>query len=505
MNRPRLKRFVLTVSLVLAAVITTGAWILTRNTPASRIVAELRERTPGELLRYAQLRLSGHPTLEAIFLPPLSWARDRIERKIADLPPATLLQGAHPEDLPQQQQYAQQYGTLGEPLESAPGSITPATATVLVNNEGDLLKALAGAVAGDVIEILPGHYTLRNNVWLNRAGTPRQPITVRAAKLGEVLIEFEAVEGFVLTQPFWLFENLHIRGACKIQGDCDHAFHIVGNAHSTVLRNNVIQDFNAHIKINGHNGRFPDNGLIQHNHLFNTAPRTTYKPVVLIDLVAASGWHVSDNLIADFITPSDRNPSYGIYMKGGGRDGRIERNLVVCQLRMQHLAGLRVGISLGGGLTGKPFRRDPVRDSEHDNGLIANNIVAHCNDFGIDVHASRSASVVHNTLINTYGISVRGTGAFARIANNMVEGSISARKNGTLETSQNLLHSLNNYFRDPDRFDFTWIATPKQMPPPSLQQDFCGTQRQTIDAPGALSTQSRCNMFGEPVSLRNPQ
>ncbi len=59
-----------------------------------------------------------------------------------------------------------------------------------------------------------------------------------------------------------------------------------------IARNNVITDFNAHFKINGNEGRFPDDGLIEQNTLTATAVRETANPVMPIDLVAANGWTI---------------------------------------------------------------------------------------------------------------------------------------------------------------------------------------------------------------------
>ena len=42
-----------------------------------------------------------------------------------------------------------------------------------------------------------------------------------------------------------------------------------------------MEDFNAHIKVNGEGGQWPDNGLVQYNTLTNSHPRTTVKTVAL--------------------------------------------------------------------------------------------------------------------------------------------------------------------------------------------------------------------------------
>ena len=96
---------------------------------------------------------------------------------------------------------------------------------------------------------------------------------------GRVQIEFAMVEGF----------NGH-RAVLDLRKP-DHprrlrAATTIANMPSTwsarasdfIARNNVITDFNAHFKINGSNGRFPDRGLIEGNTLSNATVRDTGQP-----------------------------------------------------------------------------------------------------------------------------------------------------------------------------------------------------------------------------------
>src|SRR5690606_10145427 len=155
------------------------------------------------------------------------------------------------------------------------------------------------------------------------------PIRVRALQPGSVRLEFDMTEGFLVSAPWWIFENLHIRGICREHSTCEHAFHVVGNAHHFVARNNVISDFNAHFKINAHANQAPDHGLLENNTLRNTTARHTHHPVVPIDLVGASHWRVHANFIHDFIKRDGDQISYGGYFKGAGSDNRFERNVVL--------------------------------------------------------------------------------------------------------------------------------------------------------------------------------
>ena len=220
----------------------------------------------------------------------------------------------------------------------------------------------------------------------------------------------------VASQPHWVFKNLVWRGVCAWDGDCEHAIHVVGAARGLVLRNNRFEDFNAAIKVNGENGLWPDAGLLQFNILSIHRARRTDKPVTPFDLVGASHWQVQDNHFERFIKHGGNGISFGVFLKGGGASGRIERNLVVCTTEAVAQKGQRVGISLGGGGTDAGSCRRQPCDAEHSGGIVANNVVAHCNDAGVDVYRSPRSTVVHNTLVNTLGILVRYAPAQARLA-----------------------------------------------------------------------------------------
>ncbi len=59
------------------------------------------------------------------------------------------------------------------------------------------------------------------------------------------------IENFKVSGKFWVFENLEVQGACTSDSDCEHAFHIVGDADDLIFRNNEIVNFASHVKLNG--------------------------------------------------------------------------------------------------------------------------------------------------------------------------------------------------------------------------------------------------------------
>ena len=428
------------------------------------------DRTPGELIRYARSRLEGHPKLEFFLVPVFDTIQSHYERPVPQI------------TFPR-------FGK-GQQLTS---STSQGTADYLVGTVAELTQALLQATEGQVIELLPGSYRISKMLYPRNAGRADRRITVRAAKVNTVTLEVETDQGFYVTKPYWTFENLRIVGICKNDEYCEHAFHIVGGAHHTVIRNNHIEDFSAHIKVNGERGEWPDDGLLEHSTLINTRPRNTTRPVTPFDLVGASRWLVSDNYVANFIKADPKSTAYGIFMKGAGFAGRIERNVIVCTLGDISQAGTRVGISFGGGGSGKSYCRDGACEVEFSAGKAVNNIIAHCNDSGIDVNTSRATFIAHNTLINTGGIDIRGEKSSALLFGNLFEGTSRARKGGSIRLQMNLNVSMQDIFANADQLDLHWRNKPENIPShQGVKEDLCFRPRPDGTVPGALEAEGPC-------------
>lgn len=386
----------------------------------------------------------------------------------------------------------------------------PAENRQYVTNEKAFLKALDKAGPGMVIELAPGEYRFSGRALpARRAGTPRMPIVVRAARLGTVELDFDLLEGFHVTAPYWVFENLEIEGICESDSACEHAFHIVGAADGVVLRNNWVRNFNAAIKINGARGETPDRGRIVGNTFVNDRPRRTNRPVTPIDAVAASGWHVTNNVIADFAKAGGDFISYGGFFKGNGRDNVFERNLVRCAWR--HRGGVRVGLSFGGGGTGTSDCAGGTCPREHSGGIIRNNIVMNCSDAGIYLNRSADTLIHNNAIVATRGIDVRFPETDTRIVNNIIDGRILSRDGGRYTARNNVMNRLSaallrpvsrGIYADPLNGDFrlsdpdavfdrgTALATPGR--------DICG-QSYEGGAPDIGPIQYRLGLACKPV------
>ncbi|WP_051617321.1 right-handed parallel beta-helix repeat-containing protein [Desulfonatronovibrio hydrogenovorans] len=367
--------------------------------------------------------------------------------------------------------------------------------TLKVNTASDFLSALGRANPGDAITLSPGSYTIsRRTIPVNRPGTVDEPIVVRAERVGEVSLELDTLEGFLVSAPYWIFENLEIKGVCSTHSRCEHAFHVVGSGNGFVLRNSRVSDFNAAIKANAIDGSdgqriFPDGALIKNNTFYNTSIRNTRSPVVPLDLVGTDHWVIRGNIIADFSKGQGDQVSTGAFIKGNSSNGVFENNLVVCEY--SHSGGVRLGLSFGGGGTGSSAARDHVVSIEHTGGLVRNNVVMNCSDVGLYLNKARKTTVLNNIFYRTMGIDVRFEASSAVIFNNILDGRIRSRDGGTFIENNNLITGsgvrgmfrpdFKDLFVEPDRADFRLLkpgpVVAQGIRHDKLKEDICGHNR----------------------------
>jgi hypothetical protein len=442
---------------------------------------------PRTLAPYIEKRSSGHNPVIVGAGRRLAATLMALDRGTADLPPPQLALSA---------------GAQPQPAGQDAGGIQAATPDAL-------RAALNEAKPGDVITLAPGTYRFQGKgIGIARAGRADAPIVVRAARPGTVHIELETLEGFVVAAPYWRFENLNIDGVCPGDGDCEHAFHVIGDGHHFASVNNTIRDFNAHIKINGADGRFPDHGLIDHTTLAATHARATGKPVTPVDLVAASGWTLRANVITDFVKRDGNQVSYGAFAKGGGKNNVFERNVVWCEQNLRGQPGQRVGLSLGGGGTGHEFCRDGRCITEQEGSVLRANLIVGCSDAGIYLNSAAGSKVVDNTLVDTSGIDVRYPASSAVVDGNLVDGPIRPRDGGIVHLGDNRAtplwrvyagsHPVRGLFRAPETGDFSWRDGPPlrneadEGERPADALDLCGARRATPAVYGAFARFTAC-------------
>ena len=407
---------------------------------------------------------------------------------------------------------------------------SPVTARdVPVTDAAGLTRAIAVAEPGDAILLAPGDYRLER-ISVIRPGRADAPIRVTAREPGKTRVQFSGTELFRVGAPHWHFIGLDIEGAVN----ASHAFHVVGGADGFVLRGSRLRGFHAALKANPEGGEAPDDAVIEGNVFYNAAPRLTEKPVTPIDVVGGDRWVIRGNFIADFAKARGNRISYGAFLKGGGRNGIVERNLVICEWR--HTGGARVGLSFGGG--GSIPCTGGVCPLEHAGGIMRNNIVLNCPAApGVDINRSQDISIRHNTIYRSWGVVARSPGTVATVRNNLMSGASGTRDGATLVGDGNIEAGfaisayapgaaarlkeqlddpslkdrldrfagwwsdsalgrndakLNEWFRDPGKADFRLkdgisagkLAGDLKLPHPS--HDFCGQARGAIVQVGAI-------------------
>jgi len=446
------------------------------------LVLQHKGITPRALAPYVEKRSSGHNQL---IVDTGRWGADTLVRLDRGRPAATNAL----------------FTSVGARAKAVPG---PVGGTVrLVATSDEARQAITYAQPGDVIILVPGVYRFDRVVAASRAGTEQANIVVRAEQPGTVTVEMEMGEGFSVSAPHWRFENLTIKGTCRVPAFCEHAFHVAGAASHFKSINNTIVDFNAHFKINGSGGRYPDHGRIENNTLTNDSVRATNNPVTPVDLVAASHWRIRRNLITDFIKGAGDRISYGGFAKGGGADNVFEQNAVLCEAKLQGAAGQRVGLSLGGGGTGKDYCRGKRCIVEQEKSEIRANLIAACSDDGIYLNNAAASKIVHNTIIDTGGIQARYAGTSADIEGNLIDGEVRSKNGAELRLHDNkttaiaLLylgyHPVRSLFRNPAAFDFAWSGAPPQRTNATqFVPDLCGAKRDATPAYGAFEDIAAC-------------
>ena len=464
-------------ALLLAAAALLGA------AGASLYVLTSQGVPPRTLGPYIEQRSLNHnPTIETIGRTANAWLMHMDRGPLATRAEGAWTVGAKPSG-------ARPMGTL--------------TVTGAVGSVRQLQRAIGAANPGDVITLLPGTYRVTGSgLKTNRAGREGAPITLRGS--AGVVIESTARAAMTIDGPWWRIEHLTVKGVCADDTVCEHAFHVTGGASHFTATNNTISDFNAHVKINGSGGRFPDHGLLESNTLNNSRARKTRNPVTPIDLVGASNWIIRHNLISDFLKDGGDRISYGAFAKGAGTDNLFERNIVICEWRLQRAPGQRVGLSLGGGGTGPQFCRDRRCIVEQERSILRDNLIASCSDDGVYLNNAAASRLEHNTLVDTGGVTVRFAGSSAVLSGNLVDGAIRARDGGALDADDNLetaiaarylgRHPWRSVFRKAEALDLRWRDEEpgRRSVPATNAIDLCGTTRPAAPVYGAFENFSAC-------------
>lgn len=325
---------------------------------------------------------------------------------------------------------------------------------VRVNSLRQLQQVLENLGDTKTIVFEPGIYTFSGrSIKLQHEGT--EPVIMRVAEPENTqFIQMNQV-AFAIKSANWVLSGFQFKGECAQDKDCEHAIHIVGDADNVSIISNDFTNYNAAIKSNGYSAKntdlrqFPDNVSIKHNRFVNQHPRNTKKSVTPIDVVGGDNWQISHNFIADFVKQGGNRITYGAFLKGGGRYGKIHDNVVACKWKLPYgsVFDARVGLSLGGGGTGVKYCQSERCVYEHDKGIIKDNLVLNCtNEVALYINKSTNSLVTGNRLISTLGIDAKYTASLADYSNNQLHGNL--RLDGSSEVQQRCANQQLWWFDD---------------------------------------------------------
>lgn len=370
----------------------------------------------------------------------------------------------------------------------------PAFAAVKnVSTVAQLQAALSSAAAGDEIVLADGTYAITQSLNCAADGTSAARIVVRAANRYGAKIQFNALEGFKVSAPYWTFDGLDVEGVCPVDDNCEHAFHVTGRATDFVLRDSRVRNFNAQLKVNavvnGTAADIPHRGLIERNEIYDTRARNTANPTTKLNIDTPDDWIVRDNFIHDFQKGAGDGVSYGSFMKGGGKRGVYERNLVICS--RDFTGGTRIGLSFGGGGTGNQycapaFDVNVPCDPENVDGVMRNNVIVNCSDVAIYLNKATNSRVLFNTMVGTTGVDYRFTSSTGTAHGNLMTSVVRSRNGGTFTAGTNMenvsVATFDGYYQAPLTGDFgiQGNVTPliaAAAPSPLVTDDFCGRPR----------------------------
>ena len=217
--------------------------------------------------------------------------------------------------------------------------------------------------------IKAGEYDIVKSFSTGNDGTEKKPIILQCyGDKGYAVLKTEGQVGFRIKNKHWIIIGIHIKGSesktqatifmdgpggcgnikmtdCKISGSALHGMKAARSREVGV-----------------------DNVFIEHTELFDTA-------FTGFDLVSGDNWVLKNCYVHSY--GKKKGISYGIFLKGGGKNGVIDSCFVDGKA-----SSTTVGISFGGGLTGKQWL--PLVDGkigpEHFNGIARNNIVVNTSD-----------------------------------------------------------------------------------------------------------------------------
>lgn len=334
--------------------------------------------------------------------------------------------------------------------------------------------AIAAAKPGDTVVMKPGDYDMGDRVNVNVSGEKGKPITIRCA--GEKGYAVWRTRGgnrcCSISGAHVVFIGIHFAGDAKGSDDVVFLQPSADDLRFTDCKISGSGMFG--VKTARTRETAVDDFIFEHCEMFDVASTG-------FDMVCGDRCVLRGNYIHDYGKAGGGGTHYGIFMKGGGKHGIIEGNVVDGGKR----GGVLVGISFGGGLTGAQWL--PLVDGkaapEHEGGIARNNIVMNVSD---DAYYSNNASECrwHNNLswnCRTFR-RPRSYPPDPVLVNNLIQGPL---RDISPESKGNVTEIRKEWFTSPDDGDFRLTAAGvaalagKGVPVPADDNptDFFGTKR----------------------------
>ena len=380
-----------------------------------------------------------------------------------------------------------------------------------LNSAQSIKQAIEQASAGDVLELEPGTYVFSGAIRTRNAGTEEAPITLTSKAGGRAVLKFSGVEGLIVLHPHWVVRGIGIDGCAG--GACQAGLHIKPNADHLLVEGNVLTNWTQHIKSSRtvEVGGGANDVRVIGNEFYNTTPFTG-RGSTPIDVVGGDRWLIARNYVHDY--GGSNNGNYGIFIKGVTRDSVIEQNLVVGYTSPEFKVGASVGISFGGGGTGKQFVPNNDNSCEDFNSIARNNIVAQTTDAGLHTKRACGSKFYHNTVFDVGAglqIQINGAGDPVDIQRNIFQGRITGQDNRTEQDNliQASLADFTGAYTDPANLDFSLLSTQGALfglaRTDEVMLDYCDVMRAPDStAYGAVSSQG-CSTWPWTSRAQEPQ
>ncbi|MFK7931164.1 MAG: hypothetical protein AB8H79_23470 [Myxococcota bacterium] len=338
----------------------------------------------------------------------------------------------------------------------------PSGNVVNVSPSDDLERILEGLESGDTAWLAAGTYRLTSESYI-RLRTDNVSIRGATGDAEDVVIDgnWEAGFGLSINASDVTVSDL------TIQRVYYHPVHVTPSDGRSIegvrlYRVRIVDGAEQAIKINtgGEGTRFADKGEIACSHIELTdAGRAQVRNNCYtggVDAHQAWGWHIRDNYIEGFWCDSGLS-EHGVHMWRGGRDTRVERNVIVNSAR-------GIGFGLTSDDRGRRYDDSPCggQIAQSYNEVAQNNSIFADDprlfsssagfDGGISLASACEATVVHNTVFSTQApfasMEFRWPLTSGVIANNVVSHNIMDRGAGAMIIESNRTDAPGSWFVD---------------------------------------------------------